>query len=81
MRRPWYSYPLLLFGCLALIGALFRPVFGVTSTAPGALVVGAEQRLVVQPGSPLARAGIKSGDRFVSGETIHLTDAEDGPLA
>lgn len=81
MRRPWYSYPLLLFGCVALLGAIFRPVFGVTSTAPGALVVGPEQRLVVRPGSPLSRAGVMSGDRFVSGETIHVTDPSDGPLA
>jgi len=80
MRRPWYSYPLLFFGCVALIGALFRPVFGLTSTAPGAMV-GTDQRLVVSPGSPLARAGVRTGDRFDSGETIHVTDPSDGPLA
>jgi signal transduction histidine kinase len=80
MRRPWHSYPLLFFGYVALLGALFRPVFGVTSTAPGAAVVGAEQRLVVHPGSPLARAGVVTGDRFVSGETIHPSDPADGPV-
>lgn len=79
MRRPWYLYPLLFIGCIALLGALFRPVFGVTSTAPGALL-DQEQHLTVRPGSPLARAGVVSGDRFVTGESVEIFKAPDGPV-
>lgn len=78
MRRPWYLYPLLFIGCIALLGALFRPVFGVTSTAPGALL-DQEQHLTLRPGGPLARAGVSNGDRFVTGETVEIFKTPDGP--
>lgn len=79
MRRPWYLYPLLFVGCIALLSALFRPVFGVTSTAPGALVLDPARHLAVRPGSPLDRAGVQNGDRFLSGESVEIARPPDAP--
>jgi len=79
MRRPWYIYPLLFIGCVALLGALFRPVFGVTSKAPGASLLDTEKHLAVSPGSPLAQAGALTGDQYVDGESVEVALAPDGP--
>src|SRR5688500_9756462 len=75
MRRPWYTYLLLFIGLIALLGALFRPTVGATSTAPGGRLLGKERRLEVQEGSPLDRAGIENGDRFVQGEFIEAGES------
>jgi signal transduction histidine kinase len=72
--RPWYTYLLLFIGGLVLLGALFQPVAGFNSTAPGA-VVGPNRTLLVRPGSPLARAGVRTGDRFMQGETVRAPDS------
>jgi len=79
MRRPWYLYPLLFVGCVALLGALFRPVFGVTSTAPGATLLDAERHLAVSADGPLARSGARTGDLFVEGESVEVAQSPDGP--
>lgn len=79
MPRPWYTYVLLFLGILALLVAAFRPMVGATSTAPGALV-GPQGRLAVRPGSPLARAGAQTGDRFLGGESTEVAKSgESGP--
>jgi signal transduction histidine kinase len=80
MRRPWYTYLLLFLGGLGLLGAAFRPMVGVTSTAPGGRA-GLDGRLTVSPGSPLDRAGVRTGDRFLSGDTVEEGRApgEDSP--
>ncbi len=70
MARPWYAYPLLCCGWIALLLAFFRPMIGATSTAPGAFVAGAEGRLGVRPGGPLSQAGLEHGDYFLSAETV-----------
>ncbi|HEU4753582.1 MAG TPA: hypothetical protein VFU47_10785, partial [Armatimonadota bacterium] len=71
MNRPWYTYLLLFVGSLALLGAAFGPMVGVVSRPPGA-VIAADGRLRVQPDSPLAGAGARSGDRWISGDTVDL---------
>ncbi|MBI3911769.1 MAG: GAF domain-containing protein [Armatimonadetes bacterium] len=75
MPRPWYTYLLLFAGSLALLGAMARPLVGGARAAPGALVLGPERRLYVQPGSPLSRAGVLTGDRWVNGETLTVAGA------
>lgn len=80
MSRPWYTYLLLTLGVFSLLAALFRPTVGATSTAPGGVAQGAERRLLVGPISPLARAGVRSGDRFVHAETVYV-DEGPGPHA
>jgi len=73
MRRPWYTYLLLFIGCLALLGALFQPRVGGAATPPGAVVSGPQRVVIlVRPGSPLARAGLRPGDRFVHGESVQV---------
>lgn len=72
MRWPWYVYPLLFIGCIALLNALLGPMFGAAGTPPGAIALGLEHTLVVQPGSPLERAGVRSGDRFLHGGSVEL---------
>src|SRR5690242_16185331 len=76
MPRPWYTYLLLVLGGFALLAALFRPTIGATSSAPGAVAQGPERRLLVGQLGPLAHAGIRTGDRFVSGETIYIDEPE-----
>lgn len=78
MRRPWYTYVLLFVGILFMLGALFRPVVGATSVAPGARVEGPSQILVVLSGSPLERAGARTGDRFVRSDVIQIARGENG---
>ncbi|MFN3653152.1 MAG: sensor histidine kinase [Armatimonadota bacterium] len=78
MRRPWYQYPLLFVGILLLLGALFGPTIGVTSVPPGGVVSGEERVLQVADGSPLARAGARTGDRWVKSEVIAPAAAPAG---
>ncbi len=73
-RRPWYSYLLLFIGILALLAAVFRPMLGVTSVAPGAKL-GPVNGLVVQPGGPLDQAGARTGDRWIKGESVEPSGA------
>src|SRR5688500_7066614 len=73
MARPWYTYLLLLIGAFTLLVALGRPAVGVTSVDPGG-ALGPENRFaVVRPGSPLARAGVESGDRFGPAESMETS--------
>lgn len=69
VRRPLYSYFLVFCGVIMLLGALFRPVAGAASRAPGA-VADASGVLTVDPYGPLARAGAATGDRWITGETV-----------
>lgn len=71
MRRPWYSYILIVFGSLWLFWAAVRPPASVGGTGPGAVVSGPSRRVMfVWAGSALDRAGLHAGDLFLSGETI-----------
>lgn len=74
MPRPWYTYFLLILGGFALLAALFRPTVGATSTAPGAVAQGPERRLLVGPISPLARAGVRTGDHFLGAESVYVDE-------
>lgn len=73
MARPWYTYFLLLIGAFMLLVALGRPAVGVTSVDPGGVLSPENRFAVVRPGSPLARAGIENGDRFVSAESMEAS--------
>lgn len=79
MRRPWYTYILLFVGGIALLGAAFRPMVGALTQDPGGVSKGPTKELVVREGSPMSRAGIRSGDRFESSETIELGGDENDP--
>jgi signal transduction histidine kinase len=80
LKRPWYSYLLVFIGSLALLGAAFGPAVGVVGTPPGGTVSGPQRRLKVQEGGPLARAGIKTGDRWLSSETIVPAGKDGDPV-
>lgn len=74
MSRPLYTYFLVFLGVVALLGALFRPAIGVASIEPGG-ALNAAGVLMVQPGGPLDRAGARTGDLWISAESI----AAQGP--
>src|SRR5579862_7966246 len=76
MRRPWYTYLLMVLGVLTLLGAVFRPA----STAPGATVSGPHSVLRVLPGTPLALAGARTGDHYLTADTVVPQGGASAPV-